>query len=72
MLLRERIAAAIGVDVDWAAAATLPTGCLWLLASVERGALQGFQRYRAVGLSLVGEARAARVRAPARRDSGSA
>ena len=56
ILLREEIAAAIGVDAEWAAAATLPTGCLWLLASIERGALQGFQRYRAVGLSLVGEA----------------
>jgi glycosyltransferase involved in cell wall biosynthesis/O-antigen/teichoic acid export membrane protein len=56
ILLREQIAAAIGVDAEWAAAATLPTGCLWLLASIERGALQGFQRYRAVGLSLVGEA----------------
>ena len=56
VLLREPIAAAIGVDAEWAAAATLPTGCLWLLASIERGALQGFQRYREVGLSLIGEA----------------
>jgi O-antigen/teichoic acid export membrane protein len=55
---RDWIAAAIGVDVEWAAAATLPTGCLWLLLSVQRGALQGFQRYRAVALSLVGEAAA--------------
>ena len=54
-LARDWIAAAIGVDVAWAAAATLPTGCLWLLLSVQRGALQGFQRYRAVALSLVGE-----------------
>jgi glycosyltransferase involved in cell wall biosynthesis/O-antigen/teichoic acid export membrane protein len=54
-LARDWIAAAIGVDVEWAAAATLPTGCLWLLLSVERGALQGFQRYRTVALSLVGE-----------------
>ncbi len=58
VLLREQLAAAIGVDAVWAAAATIPTGCLWLLASVERGALQGFQRYRAVGLSLIGEASA--------------
>lgn len=56
ILLRHQIAAAIGVDAEWAAAATLPTGCLWLLASIERGALQGFQRYGAVGLSLIGEA----------------
>ena len=58
ILLRDQLAAVIGVDAVWAAAATLPTGCLWLLASVERGALQGFQRYRAVGLSIVGEATA--------------
>ena len=47
VVFREQIAAAIGVEEEWAAAATLPTGCLWLLASIERGALQGFQRYRA-------------------------
>ena len=58
ILLRDQLAAVIGVDAVWAAAATIPTGCLWLLASVERGALQGFQRYRAVGLSIVGEASA--------------
>jgi glycosyltransferase involved in cell wall biosynthesis/O-antigen/teichoic acid export membrane protein len=58
ILLRDQLAAVIGVDTEWAAAATLPTGCLWLLASVERGALQGFQRYRAVGLSIIGEASA--------------
>ena len=56
VLLREPLADAIGVDTPWAAAATLATGCVWLLASIERGALQGFQRYRAVGLSIVGEA----------------
>ena len=56
ILLRDQLAAAIGVDTVWAAAATLPTGCLWLLLSIQRGALQGFQRYRTVGLSLVGEA----------------
>ena len=55
ILARDWIAAAIGVDVEWAAAAALPTGCLWLLLSVQRGALQGFQRYRAVAYSLVGE-----------------
>ena len=54
-LARDWIAAAIGVDAEWAAAAALPTGCLWLLLSVERGALQGFQRYRVVGFSLIGE-----------------
>ena len=57
VLLREPIAAAVGVpEVAWAAAATLPTGWLWLMLSVQRGALQAVQRYRLVGLTLVGEA----------------
>lgn len=57
LLLREQIAAAVGVqDLGWAAAATLPTGWLWLMLSVQRGALQAVQRYRLVGLTLVGEA----------------
>ena len=37
-------------------AATLPTGCLWLLLSIERGALQGVHAYREVGWSIVLEA----------------
>ena len=56
VLGRHVLAAIIGVrEVPWAAAATLPTGCLWLMVCVERGALQGFQRYRAVGTSMVAE-----------------
>jgi glycosyltransferase involved in cell wall biosynthesis/O-antigen/teichoic acid export membrane protein len=55
-ILREPTAALVGVDLDWAAAAILPTGALWLFLCVQRGALQGLQRYRAVGLSIVGEA----------------
>src|SRR5947208_11557190 len=56
ILGRHVLAAIIGVrEVPWAAAATLPTGCLWLMVCVERGALQGFQRYRAVGTSMVAE-----------------
>jgi len=55
--LRHVIAAIIGVPKDpWAAAAALPTACLWLILSVERGALQGFQRYKLVGGSVAGEA----------------
>lgn len=55
-LLREPLAALIGVpDVPWGAAATLPAGAFWLVLSVERGALLGFQRYRLVGVSIVGE-----------------
>jgi glycosyltransferase involved in cell wall biosynthesis/O-antigen/teichoic acid export membrane protein len=59
LLLREQIAALIGVeDLPWAAAAALPTGWLWLILSIERGALQGLQRYGLVGLSVTGEAAA--------------
>jgi glycosyltransferase involved in cell wall biosynthesis/O-antigen/teichoic acid export membrane protein len=54
--LRRPTADLIGVDLDWAAASILPTGALWLVLCVQRGALQGFQRYRAVGLSIIGEA----------------
>lgn len=57
ILLRDQIAAAIGVDDNpWAAAAIVPTGMLWLILSIERGALQGLGNYRAVGLSIVGDA----------------
>ena len=53
VLARDVLAAVIGVhELPWAAAATLPTGLLWLILSVERGALLGFQEYRAVGASL--------------------
>jgi O-antigen/teichoic acid export membrane protein len=56
VLAREPLAALIGVeDVPWAAAGTLLAGALWLLLSVERGALVGFQRYRLVGASIVVE-----------------
>jgi O-antigen/teichoic acid export membrane protein len=56
VLARHQLAALIGVPhYPWAAAGTLPAGALWLLVSVERGALQAFQEYRIVGLSWVGE-----------------
>jgi O-antigen/teichoic acid export membrane protein len=56
VLARNVLATIIGVkEVPWAAAATLPTACLWLMVCVERGALQGFQRYRTVGVSMIGE-----------------
>jgi O-antigen/teichoic acid export membrane protein len=56
VLLRTPLAAVIGVpNVPWAASATLLCGALWLILSVERGALLGFQRYRLVGGSLVAE-----------------
>jgi O-antigen/teichoic acid export membrane protein len=52
-----QLAALIGVDeAPWAAAAIPPTGVLWMLLSLQRGALQGLRQYRPVGLSIVGEA----------------
>jgi O-antigen/teichoic acid export membrane protein len=54
--LRSLLGAVINVDELWAAAAVPVTAMLWMLVSVERGALQGFQRYRILALSLVGEA----------------
>jgi O-antigen/teichoic acid export membrane protein len=54
--LRGVIAAIVNVDETWAAAAVPVTAMLWALVGVERGALQGFGRYRAVGVSIVAEA----------------
>jgi O-antigen/teichoic acid export membrane protein len=56
LVLRNPIGSLIGVDTHWAAGAVLPTAVLWLVLCVQRGALQGLQRYRLVGVSLVGEA----------------
>jgi O-antigen/teichoic acid export membrane protein len=56
LLLREQLAALIGVDdVPWAAAAIPPAGALWMLVSLQRGALQGLRQYRPVGVSIVVE-----------------
>ena len=44
--LRSLIAALINVDEDWAAAAIPVTAMLWVIVSVLRGVLQGFQQYR--------------------------
>lgn len=57
VLCRSLIAHAVGVpDLPWAAAAAVPAGCLWLILSVQRGALQALQHYKLVGFSLIGEA----------------
>src|SRR4051794_125386 len=55
-LLREPLAALVGVDEHpWGAAAIGPTGVLWMLVCLQRGALQGLRAYGSVGLSIVGE-----------------
>jgi O-antigen/teichoic acid export membrane protein len=56
--LRSVIGALINVDDLWGAAAVPVTAMLWAVLCVERGALQGFQRYRPVALSIVGDATA--------------
>ena len=48
--LRSLIAALINVDQDWAAAAIPVTAMLWVIVSVLRGVLQGFQQYRTVAV----------------------
>ncbi|HEV2811645.1 MAG TPA: glycosyltransferase [Solirubrobacteraceae bacterium] len=56
-ILRDPIAEAVAVpEHAWAAAAILPTGVLWLLLSVQRGALQGLHAYAYVGSSVIYEA----------------
>ena len=61
--LRSPLAAALNVDQVWGAAAVPVAAMLWIVLSLERGLLQGFQRYRTVAFSIVGEgALADRVR----------
>jgi O-antigen/teichoic acid export membrane protein len=54
--LRHVLAAILNVDQEWGAAAVPVTAVLWMILSVERGALQGFQRYKLVAWSFIGEA----------------
>jgi len=56
--LRSVLGAIVNVDDVWAAAAVPLTAVLWMILCVERGVLQGFQRYRTVAFSIVGEASA--------------
>ena len=56
LILREPTAQLIGVDVEWAAGAIIPSACLGLLVSMQRGTLQGEGSYRVVGGSIVAEA----------------
>jgi glycosyltransferase involved in cell wall biosynthesis/O-antigen/teichoic acid export membrane protein len=56
VLFRAQIAGAVGVrEAPWGAAAILPTGVLWMLISLQRGALQGLRAYAPVGTSIVAE-----------------
>ncbi len=56
VLVRSQIAAVLGVNLEWAAAATVWFGWLWIALSLERGILQGRRRYRPLALSLIVEA----------------
>jgi O-antigen/teichoic acid export membrane protein len=56
VLGRDLLADVIGVSLDWAAAATVPMGCCWLLLCIQRGVLQGIGSYMWVGSSIIGEA----------------
>jgi O-antigen/teichoic acid export membrane protein len=58
VLLRGALAAILNVDQEWAAAAVPVAAVLFTVVSVERGALQGFQRYKLVAWSIIGEATA--------------
>ncbi len=56
ILLRVPIAHVVGVPQhEWAAAAILPTGVLWMGLSLQRGVLQGLRAYAKVGTSLLYE-----------------
>lgn len=55
ILLRAQLASVIGVTQKWGAAAVPPAACLWILLSIQRGALQATRSYMAVGLSMVSE-----------------
>jgi glycosyltransferase involved in cell wall biosynthesis/O-antigen/teichoic acid export membrane protein len=54
--LRGVLGAILNVDELWAAAAVPVCAFLWMIVSVERGALQGYERYKLVGTSLIAEA----------------
>jgi O-antigen/teichoic acid export membrane protein len=56
VLARDLVAAAVGVEQRWAAAALAPGAFAWLVLSVLRGALQGSGAVAPVAWSIVGEA----------------
>jgi hypothetical protein len=55
-LARGPIASVLGVNLEWAAAAAVWFGWLWIALSVRRGLFQGQGRYRPIGASLIVEA----------------
>jgi O-antigen/teichoic acid export membrane protein len=56
IIFQHPIADAVGVKkYPWAAAAGIPTACLWLELSILRGVLQGVGDLKSVGISLVAE-----------------
>jgi len=59
VLLRHQIRALIipkaGDGLDWAGAFVPPAACIWILLSVQRGALQAIRSYPTVGLSMIAE-----------------
>ena len=55
ILLRHPISDLIGVKLEWAAAGVAPAACIWILLSVQRGALQASRAYMAVGVSMIAE-----------------
>lgn len=56
VVMRDVLGAILNVDQVWAAAAVPVCAFLWMIVSVERGALQGYRRYRVVAGSIIGEA----------------
>jgi glycosyltransferase involved in cell wall biosynthesis/O-antigen/teichoic acid export membrane protein len=56
LILRDTIAGIVGVHSSWAPVLVAPAAFLWLVVSVQRGALQGLGRGGAVALSLGAEA----------------
>lgn len=55
VVFRSALASAMGVTQVWAACAVPPTACIWVLLSIQRGALQAIRSYTSVGISMVTE-----------------
>jgi len=54
-LARRPLAAVVGIDEEWGAAAIPATAVLWVLLCVQRGAFQALGAYKVVGVSMVVE-----------------